>query len=100
MSVNGESHAEAPVLSIAATGYPSGFPFAGGIGPLANAAVGATQPAKLTVIGRHSRLTMRWFVHVLARLAIAASCTTSAAALDARVEPANTLHLQAACWRI
>ena len=28
---------------------------------------------------------MRWFVHVLARLAIAASCTSSAAALDAQV---------------
>jgi hypothetical protein len=88
------------VISIAATGYPSGFPFAGGIGPLANAAVGATQPAKLTVIGRHSRLTMRWLIHVLARLAITASCTCPAAALDARVEPANILPLQAACRRI
>jgi uncharacterized protein YjiS (DUF1127 family) len=30
---------------------------------------------------------MRWFVHVLARLAITATCTNSAAALDAHVEP-------------
>jgi hypothetical protein len=29
---------------------------------------------------------MRWFVHLLARLAIAASWTSSAAALDAQVE--------------
>jgi len=77
-----------------------GAALAGGIGPLANATVGATQPAKRAVIGRHSRPTMRWLVHVLARLAIAASCTTSAAALDTRAAPANNLPSQAACWRI
>ena len=77
-----------------------GAAFTGGIGPLANAAVAATQPAKRTVIGRRSRLTMRWFVHVLARLAIAASCTSSAAALDTWAAPANNLPSQAACWRI
>src|SRR5258708_24434936 len=38
-----------------------------------------------------AELKMRWFVHVLARLAIAATCTSSAAALDARVSAANTL---------
>ena len=41
---------------------------------------------------------MRWLVHVLARLAITATCTNSAAALDAHVEPGrhpfSTISLQ------
>ena len=43
---------------------------------------------------------MRWFVHVLARLAIAATCTSSAAALDARVGAANTLPPLIVCGSI
>jgi hypothetical protein len=38
-----------------------------------------------------AELKMRWFVHVLARLAIAATSTSSAAALDAQVAAPNTL---------
>jgi hypothetical protein len=35
-------------------------------------------------------LTMRLFVHVLARVAITVTCTNSAAAFDAQVEPRNS----------
>jgi hypothetical protein len=33
----------------------------------------------------------RWLVHVLARLAIAASCTSSSAALDSQVDRSKSL---------
>jgi hypothetical protein len=45
-------------------------------------------------------LKMRWFAHVLARLAIAANCTSSAAALDAQVGAANTLSPPTICGSI
>jgi hypothetical protein len=37
---------------------------------------------------------MRWFAHVLARLAIAATCTSSAVAFDAKSIAANTLSIR------
>ncbi|MEH2567801.1 hypothetical protein V1289_007428 [Bradyrhizobium sp. AZCC 2289] len=43
---------------------------------------------------------MRWFVHVLARLVIAATCTSSTEALDARVGEANTLPPLTVCGSI
>jgi uncharacterized protein YjiS (DUF1127 family) len=41
---------------------------------------------------------MRWFVHVLARLTIAASCTNSAAALDAQVEHGKHPSFTSSLW--
>jgi hypothetical protein len=43
---------------------------------------------------------MRWSVHLLARVAIAATCTSSAAALDAQVGAANTVPPLIACGNI
>jgi hypothetical protein len=43
-------------------------------------------------------LTMRWLVHVFARLAIAASCTNSAAALDAQVERGKDPSFTSSLW--
>jgi hypothetical protein len=45
-------------------------------------------------------LKTRWLVHLLARLAIAATCTSSAAALDAQVGAANTVPPLTACGSI
>jgi uncharacterized protein YjiS (DUF1127 family) len=41
---------------------------------------------------------MRWLVHVFARLAIAATCTNSAAALDAQVERGKYLPSANSLW--
>ena len=41
---------------------------------------------------------MRWLVHVVARLAIAATCTNSAAALDAQVERGKYLPSANSLW--
>jgi hypothetical protein len=38
-----------------------------------------------------SLVKKRWLVHVLARLAIAASCTSSSAALDSQVDRSKSL---------
>jgi uncharacterized protein YjiS (DUF1127 family) len=54
-------------------------------------AVRSERPAKSAATGRD--LTMRWLVHVLARLAITATCTNSAAALEAPFKPINPLFL-------
>jgi hypothetical protein len=56
------------------------------------------RPAKLVVITRDLGLTMRLFAHVLARLAIAATCTNSAAALDAGIERANYPCSPSSLW--
>ena len=45
-------------------------------------------------------LKIRWFVHLLARVAIAATCTSSAAALDAQVGAENTVLPLIACGSI
>jgi len=45
-------------------------------------------------------LKIRWFVHLLARLAIAATCTSSSAALDAQVGAANSVPPAIACGSI
>jgi hypothetical protein len=45
--------------------------------------------AGLVIIARGLGLTMRLFAHLVARLAIAATCTNSAAALDANIERGN-----------
>ena len=66
MPVHGESYvAETPILSITFVGRLSVGFFANRVG---------------------AELKMRWFVRVFARLAIAATWTSSAAALDAQVE--------------
>jgi hypothetical protein len=57
-------------------------------------------PAKLAVITWDLGLTMRWLAHVLARLAIAATCTSSAAALDADNERGVYPSSRAACGSI
>ena len=54
----------------------------GGIEPSFRIAIVSKTPARGSVFGRDSRLTMRLLVHVLARVAITATCTNSAAALD------------------
>jgi hypothetical protein len=59
--------------------------------PFSAGAVRSERPAKSAATGRD--LTMRWLVHVLARLAITATCTNSAAALEARFKPINPLFL-------
>jgi len=57
----------------------------GGIEPSFRIAmVFRTSARSAAVFGQDSRLTMRLLVHVLARLAITATCTNSAAALDAQ----------------
>src|SRR3979411_693429 len=75
----GISVAETPILSITFVGRLSAGLFANRVG---------------------AELKMRWFVHVLARLAIAATCTSSAAALDARVGASNTLPPLTVCGSI
>jgi uncharacterized protein YjiS (DUF1127 family) len=57
--------------------------------PFSAGAVRGGRPAKSAATGRD--LTMRWLVHVLARLAITATCTNSAAALEAPFKPINPL---------
>jgi hypothetical protein len=79
---------QTPFLSIAFVGHLSANSFARDSRPNFPAAIGADLAAKPVVITRdvvaHDLdLTMRWFLHVLAGLAIAATCTNSAAALDA-----------------
>jgi hypothetical protein len=46
----------------------------------------------------HSLVNMRWFAHVLARLAIAASCTSTAAALDAQADRSKSLSSADSSW--
>jgi hypothetical protein len=70
-----------PILSITCVGRLSAI-----FGRVGAVRVGAEPPAWLAVITRGLGLTMRWFAHVLARLAIAATWTSSAAALDAQAE--------------
>lgn len=55
-------------------------------------------PAGFVVIGQDLALTMRWFVHVLARLAVTATCTSSAAALDAQIEHREYSSFTASLW--
>jgi hypothetical protein len=55
-------------------------------------------PAGLAVITRDLGLTMRLFAHVLAQLAIAATCTNSAAALDAGIERGNYPSSPSSLW--
>jgi hypothetical protein len=43
---------------------------------------------------------MRWFVHLLARVAITATCASSAAALEAQVGTENTVLPLIACGSI
>jgi len=43
-------------------------------------------------------LKMRWLVHVLVRLPIAAACPNSAAAIDTQPSTASTFSSQAICW--
>ena len=45
-------------------------------------------------------LKMRWLVHLLARFAIAATCTSSAAALETLVGAENTVLPLIACGSI
>jgi hypothetical protein len=45
-----------------------------------------------------TRLAMRWFARVLARLAIAATCTSSAAALDAHNERSKYSSSASSLW--
>ena len=71
--------AETPILSITFVGRLSAGFFANRVGV---------------------ELKMRWFGHVLARLAIAATCTSSAAALDAQVGAANNLPPLIVCGSI
>jgi hypothetical protein len=47
---------------------------------------------------RASSLVKRWSVHMLARLVIAASCTSSAAALDAQVDRSRSLSSAESLW--
>ena len=78
MPVHGQSYvAETPILSITFVGRLS-------VGFFANR-VGAD-------------LKMRWFVHVFARLAVAATWTSSAAALDAQVERGKYLSSANSLW--
>ena len=49
-------------------------------------------------VRRVFELNMRWRVHVLARLAIAAACTNSAAALDARVDRGESPSSTNSLW--
>ena len=78
MPVHGQSYvSETPILSITFVGRLS-------VGFFANR-VGAD-------------LKMRWFVHVFARLAIAATWTSSAAALDAQVERGKYLSSANSLW--
>ena len=61
----------------------------------------STTPARNAVFGRDTRLTMRLLVHVLARLAITANFTTSAAALDVRAgSPEISIPSPAICRSI
>jgi hypothetical protein len=77
--VHGESYvAETPILTIAFVGRLSAGFFA----------------------NRGVELNMRWLVRVLARLAIAATCTSSAAALDAQVERGKCLLSANSLWKI
>jgi hypothetical protein len=46
----------------------------------------------------YSLVKMRWFAHVLARLAIAASCTSTAAALDAQADRSKSLSSADSSW--
>ena len=54
----------------------------GGIEPSFRIAIVSKTSARSAVFGRDSRLTMRLLVHVLARLAITATWSNSATALD------------------
>jgi uncharacterized protein YjiS (DUF1127 family) len=76
-----------PILSTAFIGRLPESCFADDVRPLLGAATGPTRSAQTVVIRRHPGLTMRLLVHVLARLAITATSTNSAAALEARIEP-------------
>jgi hypothetical protein len=76
--VHGESYvAETPILSITFVGRLSVGFFANRVG---------------------AELKMRWFVRVFARLAIAATWTSSAAALDAQVERGKYLSSANSLW--
>ena len=80
MPVRGESYvAETPILSITFIGRLS---------------------AGLSASRLGVELKMRWFAHVVARLAIAANCTSPAAALDAQAGAANTLPPSTICGSI
>ena len=47
-----------------------------------------------------SPVKSRWLVRVLARLVIAASCTSSAAALDAQIERGKCFSSANSLWKI
>jgi hypothetical protein len=86
VSVHGESHVETSSLSIVVGGHLSAPSF-GGIERSFQRAFDPNMPAQNSAFSRDSRLTMRLLVHVLARLAITATCTNSAAAPDLRAGP-------------
>jgi hypothetical protein len=81
VSVHGESDVETPILSIVLSRCLLAAS-SGGIEPSFRTAIVSKTSARSAAFGRDSRLTMRLLVHVLARLAITATCTNSAAALD------------------
>jgi hypothetical protein len=92
--MHGESHATGTsiVSTTCRDPLPAGASAVCGRGvrrPVSADAIGLELPAQPTIIGRDLGLTMRLVVHVLARFAITATCTSSAAALEAPVEPIN-----------
>jgi hypothetical protein len=87
---HGEFHVETPILFIIV--YICRLPAAsfGGIEPSFQGAINPKPSARSAAFSRDARAMMRLLVHVLTRLAITATCTNSAAALEVQAVSPET----------